>query len=70
MAVKRGSRKPKAPSYTAKKNRKYLYTKKGDDMTKRSNPKGNGRMQATIALIVKIVVTTETMILLETTTKK
>ena len=28
---KRGSRKPKAPAYTAKKKLKDLYTKKGDD---------------------------------------
>ena len=31
IPAKRGSRKPKAPAYTAKKNPKDLYTKKGDD---------------------------------------
>ena len=29
--AKRGFRKPKAPAYTAKKNRKDLYRNKGDD---------------------------------------
>ena len=69
--AKRGSRKPKAPAYTAKKNPKYLYTNKGDDSSKEEEQsKGKGRMQAKIALILMIVVITETMIPLETTKQK
>ena len=69
--VKRGSRKSKAPAYTAKKRPKIsIRIRVMTPPTKRRNPKGKGRIQAKIALILTIVVTTETMIPPETTNKK
>ena len=68
---KRGSRKPKAPAYTAKKRPKIsIRIRVMTPPTKRRNPKGKGRMQVMIALICTTVVTTEMMIPLETTNKK
>ena len=44
--AKRGSRKPKAPAYNAKKNPKDIYTKKGDDSSYEEEQSKGGRKYA------------------------
>ena len=44
--VKRGYRKPKAPAYTANKNPKDLYTKKGDDSSDKEEQSKSKRKDA------------------------
>ena len=58
------------PTLPRKSQRIFIRRRVMTPPTKRSNPKGKGRMQATIALILTIVVTTKTMIPPETTKKK
>ena len=69
--VKRGSKKPKSPAYTAKIKPKYLYTKKGDDSSnEEEQSKGKRNDSGDDSYDPNDSGDMETMIPLETTKKK
>ena len=69
--AKRGSRKSNLQPKLPRKNQNiFIRRRVMTTLTKRSNPKVKGKMQATISLILTILLTTETIIPLETTKKK